>query len=192
MPRVSKAQSLRPNHGGAPPGLASLLRPAHAPARLTAAPYMSVVSRDRQVQAPLARRAFDNLGVGTALMLNPPTCNARLDRPHQAFAILGPLLVQDNFFSGRPPEVLTMNAQSRFLASPDETRQLVHPPVLRSTVEGGVIDASIACCVLSHRAKMDAPIRCKTRIFRAFCHCMPCLPVLLRARRRRRGKPEAY
>jgi len=103
-------------------------------------------------------------------MLKPPARNARLDGLHQAFALLHPLLVQGNFFGGWRLEVLALQALPRFLAGFDETRQFVHPAVLGSTVEFGVIDVRSAGFVLSHRSEMDAPIGCKTRLSLAFCH----------------------
>ncbi len=67
-------------------------------------------------------------------MLNAPACNPRLDRPHQSFTVVRPLFVQGNFFGGWRSKMLTMMALSRFLSGVDETRQFVHPAVLRSTV----------------------------------------------------------
>jgi hypothetical protein len=142
---------------------------------------MSIVSRNRQVQVPLARGTFDNLIMGTALMLNPPARDARLDAPHQALAVLGPLLVLGDFLGGWCYEVVAMNALSRFLAGSDEAWQLVHPAVLGSTVKLGIIDVRFAGFVLSHRAKMDAPIGCETGISRAFLgHLTPSLHLPLR------------
>ena len=83
-------------------------------------------------------------------MFYPPGYNASLDRHHQAQAVLDRLLVESNFVGGWRPEVLTMNALSRFLASFDEARQFLHAEVFRSTVERGVIDALFACPVPSH------------------------------------------
>jgi hypothetical protein len=131
------------------------------------------------MQKPPACRAFDDLGMSAALMLEPPRRNSSLNRRHQIFAVLGALLVLGNFFGGWRSEAITMNAQSRFLASFDEARQLVHASVLRSTVEHRILDARFARRVLSHRSEMDAPIGGKTRIAHLFGHLTPSLIVPL-------------
>jgi hypothetical protein len=97
-----------------------------------------------------AHGAFDNLGVGMALMLNPPGCNARHGGLQQPPAVLVPLLMKCDFLSGWRLEMLTADALAGLVAAPDETWQSVHAPVLRSPVEGGVIDARFACIVVSH------------------------------------------
>lgn len=115
-------------------------------------------------------------------MLNPPRRDACLDRLHQAFPVLGRLLVQGNFFVGWRPEMLTMKTLPRFFAGSDETRQLVHPAIFRSAVEHGVIDAGFARLMPGHRSKMDAPIGCKARIAGGFSHWTPSLHIPLRGR----------
>jgi hypothetical protein len=70
---------------------------------------MPLVSRDRQVQISLPHRGFDNLGMRTALMLNPPRCNARQGHRQPVSSILAPLLVKGNFFNSWRPKVLTLS-----------------------------------------------------------------------------------
>jgi hypothetical protein len=134
---------------------------------------MSIVSRDGQVQVPLAHRTFDDLCVGTALMLNPPRCNARHGSLQLLPAVLVPLLVQGDFLGSWRREMLTTYALAGLVTTLDKTWQSVHATVLRSPVEGGVIDVRFACIVVSHWSKMDAPIRCKARISGAFGHWTP-------------------
>jgi len=102
------------------------------------------------VQVPLAHGTFDDLGVGTALMLNTPSCNASNGGLQQLPAVLVPLLVKGDFLGGWRLEMLTTDALARLVGTPDETRQPVHAAVLRSPVEGGVIDVRFACIVVSH------------------------------------------
>jgi hypothetical protein len=99
---------------------------------------------------PLAHGTFDNLGMGAALMLNPPSCNARDGGLQPVPAVLVPLLVKGDFLGGRRLEMLTTDALARLVAASDETWQPVHAAVLRSSVQGGVIDARFACIVVSH------------------------------------------
>jgi len=66
-----------------------------------------------------------------------------------------------------------MNARSRFFASFDEARQLVHAAVLRSTVEHGVFDARFACLVLRHRSELYAPAGWKPLIALVLGHLTP-------------------
>jgi hypothetical protein len=80
------------------------------------------------------------------------------------------LLVKGNFFDSRCPEALTAYALIRLVASPDETGQFMHAAVIRATIDNVVIEARLACIVLSHGSKVDAPAGCKTRILRAFGH----------------------
>jgi hypothetical protein len=47
-------------------------------------------------------------------------------------------------------EMLTIDALARLVAALDETWQPVHAAVLRSPIEGGVIDIRFACTVMSH------------------------------------------
>jgi hypothetical protein len=60
------------------------------------------------------------------------------------------LLVKGDFLVGWRLEMLTTDALARLFAASDETWQPVHAAVLRSPVEGGVIDARFACIVVSH------------------------------------------
>ena len=102
------------------------------------------------MQVPLAHRTFDNLGVGTALMLNPPRCYARYGSLRQLPAVLVLLLVKGDFLGCWRLEMLTTDALARLVAASDETWQPVHAAVLGSPVEGGVIDARFACIVVCH------------------------------------------
>jgi hypothetical protein len=83
-------------------------------------------------------------------MPNPPRCNAHYGGLQQLPAVLVPLLVKSDFLGGWRLEMLTTDALGRLVAASDETWQSVHAPVLRSPVEGGVIDARFACIVVSH------------------------------------------
>jgi hypothetical protein len=85
-----------------------------------------------------------------ALMPDPPRCNARYGRLQQVPAVLAPLFVKGNFLNGWRREVLAADALAGLVAAFDEARQSMHAAVIRSTVEGGVIDARFACFVLSH------------------------------------------
>jgi hypothetical protein len=83
-------------------------------------------------------------------MLNPPGCNARHGGLQQIPAVLVPLLAKGDFLGGWRLEMLTIDALARLVAASDETWQPMHAAVLRSPVEGGVIDARFACIVVSH------------------------------------------
>jgi hypothetical protein len=83
-------------------------------------------------------------------MLIPPRCNARHGGLQQLPAVLVPLLVKGDFLGGWRLEMLTTDALARLVAAFDKTWQSVQAPVLRSPVEGGVIDALFACIVVSH------------------------------------------
>jgi hypothetical protein len=83
--------------------------------------------------------------------------------------------VQGDFLGGWRLEMLTTYALARLVAALDETWQPVHAAVLRSPVEGSVIDVRFACIVVSHWSKMDAPIRCEAGISGAFGHWTPFL-----------------
>jgi hypothetical protein len=51
---------------------AGLFSPAHAAARLASALHTFIVRPDRQMQLPPAGRAFNDLGMGAALVLYTP------------------------------------------------------------------------------------------------------------------------
>jgi hypothetical protein len=102
------------------------------------------------VQVPLAHGAFDNLGMGTALILNPPRCNARYGCLQQLPAVLVPFLMKGDFPGGWRLEMFAADALTSLVAAPDETWQSVQAAVFRSSVEGGVINARFACIVVSH------------------------------------------
>ncbi len=114
------------------------------------ASHMSVVSRNRQMQLAAAHGAFDGLRVGTALMLRPPRRDPQQSFHQHFLAVLAPSLVSCDLRGSWRREMLAAYALIRLLAVFDEAWQSVHAAELRSTVECGVIDVSLARFVLSH------------------------------------------
>jgi hypothetical protein len=60
------------------------------------------------------------------------------------------LFLRGNFLNSRRPKTLAADALARLFAASDKTRQSVYAAVVRSTIEGGVIDARVASFVLGH------------------------------------------
>jgi hypothetical protein len=69
----------------------------------------------------------------------------------------------DLTWRGRP-KMLAPEALCRLVVLSDEARKLVHAAVFRTPIQRGVIDIRLACIVVSHGPKINAPPGSITRV----------------------------
>ena len=118
----------------------------------------------------MAGWTFDNLHVRKPPVHFAPRSDTQHNGVQELFAILIPLFVKHNFLRCWCGEVIAVDALIWNGIALDEAWQFVYAAIFRVPIQLGIIDVLLACTVMGHRSKIDAPIRGIARVSRRFIH----------------------